>query len=72
MNAPTAMQKFDDLLVFVRVVESGSFIGAARKLGVPPATVSRKIQELEARLGLPLLRRTTPEAFGHRCRARRL
>jgi DNA-binding transcriptional LysR family regulator len=53
------MQKFDDLLAFVRVVESGSFIGAARRLGVPPATVSRKIQNLEARLGLPLLRRTT-------------
>jgi len=53
------MQKFDDLLAFVRVVESGSFIGAARRLGVPPATVSRKVQDLESRLGLPLLRRTT-------------
>jgi len=53
------MQKFDDLLVFVRVVESGSFIGAARRLGMPPATVSRKIQELEERLQMPLLRRTT-------------
>ncbi len=53
------MQKFDDLLVFVRIVESGSFIGAARRLGLPPATVSRKVQELEARLGLQLLRRTT-------------
>ncbi|MCI4677753.1 LysR family transcriptional regulator [Rhodoblastus acidophilus] len=53
------MRKIDDLLVFVRVVESGSFIGAARRLGLPPATVSRKIQELEARLQMPLLRRTT-------------
>ena len=53
------MTKFDDLLVFTRVVERQSFIGAARQLGMPPATVSRKIQELEARLGIQLLRRTT-------------
>ena len=53
------MQRYDDLLIFVRVVERGSFIGAARQLGLPPTTVSRKVQELEARLGSQLLRRTT-------------
>ncbi len=53
------MQRYDDLLIFVRVVERGSFVAAARQLGLPPTTVSRKVQELEARLGSQLLRRTT-------------
>lgn len=53
------MKKFDDLLVFVTVVERQSFIGAARQLGLPAGTVSRKIQELETRLGITLLARTT-------------
>jgi DNA-binding transcriptional LysR family regulator len=53
------MRKFDDLLVFVAVVEKQSFVAAARQLGLPPTTVSRKVQELEARLGVQLLRRTT-------------
>jgi DNA-binding transcriptional LysR family regulator len=53
------MKKFDDLLVYVRVVERGSFVGAARQLGLPPTTISRKVQELEERLGIQLLRRTT-------------
>ena len=55
----TAVKKFDDLLVFVAVVDRQSFIGAARQLGLPPGTVSRKIQELETRLGITLLNRTT-------------
>lgn len=53
------MQKLDDLITFVRVVERGSFIAAARQLGIPPATASRKVQDLEQRLGATLLRRTT-------------
>jgi DNA-binding transcriptional LysR family regulator len=57
------MQKLDDLVVFIRVVERGSFIAAARQLGMPAATVSRKVQDLEARLGIELLRRTTRRVF---------
>jgi DNA-binding transcriptional LysR family regulator len=53
------VKKFDDLLVFVTVVERQSFIGAARQLGLPAGTVSRKVQELEDRLGITLLNRTT-------------
>ncbi|MFT4099416.1 MAG: LysR family transcriptional regulator [Rhodoblastus sp.] len=53
------MKKFDDLLVFVTVVDRQSFIGAARQLKLPPGTVSRKVQELESRLGITLLNRTT-------------
>jgi len=49
----------NDTLVFVRVVEHGSFISAARALRLPKTTVSRKVQDLEARLGAQLLHRTT-------------
>lgn len=49
----------NDTLVFVKVVEHGSFIGAARALRLPKTTVSRKIQDLEARLGTQLMHRTT-------------
>jgi DNA-binding transcriptional LysR family regulator len=53
------VKKYDDLLVFVTVVDRQSFIGAARQLNLPPGTVSRKVQELETRLGITLLNRTT-------------
>ncbi|MBS7456431.1 LysR family transcriptional regulator [Coralloluteibacterium stylophorae] len=49
----------NDTLVFVKVVEQGSFISAARALRLPKTTVSRKVQELEERLGAQLLHRTT-------------
>ncbi|MDH7454356.1 LysR substrate-binding domain-containing protein [Luteimonas composti] len=49
----------NDTLIFVRVVEHGSFVGAARSLRLPKTTVSRKVQELESRLGAQLLHRTT-------------
>lgn len=49
----------NDTLVFVKVVEHGSFIGAARALGMPKTTVSRRVQALEERLGAQLLHRTT-------------
>jgi DNA-binding transcriptional LysR family regulator len=45
--------------VFARVVQAGSFTAAATALGMPKSTVSRKISELEARLGARLLQRTT-------------
>ena len=46
-------------LVLVRVVQEGSFRGAAVALGMPKTTVSRKIAELEEQLGVQLLQRTT-------------
>lgn len=49
----------NDTLVFVKVVEQGSFVGAARALGLPKSTVSRRLRGLEDRLGARLVNRTT-------------
>lgn len=49
----------NEILVFTKVVEAGSFVGASRALDMPKSTVSRKLSELEARLGARLLQRTT-------------
>jgi DNA-binding transcriptional LysR family regulator len=47
------------VLMFVAVVDAGSFTGAAKRLGIAKSRVSRKVAELEARLGVRLLHRTT-------------
>jgi len=49
----------NEMLVFARVVQAGSFTAAAAKLGMPKSTVSRKVSELEERLKSRLLHRTT-------------
>jgi len=49
----------NEIVVFARVVEAGSFTGAARALGMPKSTVSRKVSDLEEQLGARLLHRTT-------------
>ncbi len=48
-----------ELLAFTRTVEARSLSRAAAQLGVPRATVGRRLQRLEERLGVRLLRRTT-------------
>ncbi len=53
----------NEIVVFARVVEKGSFTAAAESLGVPKSNVSRKIRHLEQRLGTTLLRRTTRKLF---------
>src|SRR5690554_787233 len=52
-------QDLNATLIFTKVVEQGSFVGAARILRLPKTTVSRKVQELESQLGASLLHRTT-------------
>ena len=49
----------NEMLVFARVVQAGSFTTAAAQLGMPKSTVSRKVSELEERLKARLLQRTT-------------
>lgn len=69
------MKDLNSLQIFLAVVEKASFTAAARQLGLPKATVSYKISELEEQLGVRLLNRTTravtttPEGneFADRC-----
>lgn len=49
----------NEAAVFVKVVQAGSFSGAARLLGLPISTVSTRVARLERRLGMTLLQRTT-------------
>lgn len=53
------MDRFDALETFVAVVETGSFVAAAERLHVARSAVSRRVAELESRLGAQLLVRTT-------------
>lgn len=65
----------NDIVVFTKVVETRSFTGAAEQLGLPKSTVSRKLAQLEERLGVRLVQRTTRklaltdigEAYYERC-----
>ncbi|HEV3192865.1 MAG TPA: LysR family transcriptional regulator [Polyangiaceae bacterium] len=49
----------NEILVFTRVVQAGSFIAASKALGIPKSTVSRRVAELEERLDTRLLQRTS-------------
>jgi DNA-binding transcriptional LysR family regulator len=49
----------NDLLIFARVAEAGSFSRAAERIGLPKSTVSRRVAFLEEQLGERLMLRTT-------------
>lgn len=53
------MQDLNDMWYFAEVVDKGSFAAAGRALGLPKSRLSRRIAELEQRLGVRLLQRTT-------------
>ena len=53
------MPDLNDIAVFVKVAQLGSFSHAARALGMPVSTVSRKVTSLEEQLGVTLMQRTT-------------
>jgi DNA-binding transcriptional LysR family regulator len=53
------MTDLNALVVFAKVVEAKSFSAAARRLGMPISTVSRRVAELEDQLGVRLLDRST-------------
>ena len=53
------MTDLNALVVFAKVVEAKSFSEAARRLGMPVSTVSRRVADLEDQLGVRLLDRST-------------
>jgi DNA-binding transcriptional LysR family regulator len=53
------MQDLNDMLFFAEVAERGGFAAAGRALGLPTSRLSRRVAELEGRLGVRLLQRTT-------------
>jgi len=53
------MLDLNDVALFVHVVHAGSFAAAARRLGMPANTASRRVQQLEERLGVRLMQRST-------------
>lgn len=53
------MDRFDSMSILVAVAEAGSLSAAGRRLGIPLATVSRRVAELEAHLKVRLLNRSS-------------
>lgn len=53
------MQDLNEMAIFAIVVSTGSFTKAAEKLKLPKSTVSRKVSQLEKRVGVRLINRTT-------------
>ncbi|MGD2130557.1 MAG: LysR family transcriptional regulator [Lysobacterales bacterium] len=53
------MSQLEEMVAFVRVVEAGSISGAADQLGIAKSGVSRRLADLEQRLGVRLINRTT-------------
>ncbi len=70
------MLDLNELTVFIRVVDEGSFTNAGRALAMPKSRVSRMVADLEEKLGCRLLQRTTRQisltevgaAYYNRCR----
>ncbi|MDB5740334.1 MAG: LysR family transcriptional regulator [Alphaproteobacteria bacterium] len=69
------MDRLDSMRIFTRIVEQKSFSAAARDFGLPASTVTDAVKQLETRLGVRLLQRTTRhvsatvdgEAYYRRC-----
>ncbi len=71
------MHDLNDMVFFAEVAERGGFAAAGRALGVPKSRLSRHVAELEARLGVQLMQRSTRslsltpagEIYLHHCAA---
>ena len=71
------LDKLEAMRVFTQVVTHGGFTAAAREIGISRSAVSKHVMDLEAALGVQLLRRTTRQtsatgaglAYFERCRA---
>lgn len=77
LNQPTVESDLNELAIFVKVADEGTFTAAGRALGLPKSTVSRKVASLEERLEIRLIQRTTRKValtdagrrFYERCRS---
>ena len=56
------MGQLEDMAMFVRIVEAGSITKAAEQLNIEKSAVSRRLKELETRLGSQLISRTTRQS----------
>src|SRR3954471_6823013 len=54
-----AMDRLDELALFLAIADAGSLAGAGRRLGRSPPAVTRTLADLERRLGVRLVERTT-------------
>ncbi|MCH8140645.1 MAG: LysR family transcriptional regulator, partial [Proteobacteria bacterium] len=53
------MDRFAEMATFIRVVRSGSITAAAEQQSIAKSAVSKRLRDLEKRLGVQLLTRTT-------------
>ncbi len=53
------IEDINDMYYFAKIVDHGGFTSAARALGVPTSSLSRRVTALESQLGVRLLNRTT-------------
>ena len=56
------MGQLEDMAMFVRIVEAGSITKAAEQLNIAKSAVSRRLKDLETRLGSQLISRTTRQS----------
>src|SRR5882724_8950485 len=59
MDDEVSMLDFNDFFYFVQVVDRSGFTAAGRTLRIPKSTLSHRIQQLETKLGVRLLNRTS-------------
>lgn len=61
--------RFDDILTFIRVMETGSITAAAERMNLSKSVISKRISDLEEALGVELFQRSTrqvrPTENGH-------
>ena len=57
------MSQIEEIRAFVMVVETGSLTQAAERLGIAVSAVSRRLKDLEIRLGAPPIQRTTRRMY---------
>lgn len=67
MNIDPKIMLLDEMVLFVKVVETGSFSEAARQLGISPSVASRGVARLEKGLSVQLLQRTTRKLRLNEC-----